>query len=69
MKNLKLATLIVLMGSQTLLADQAADVAKKLANPVAAMISLPIQVNYFQNIGLDDEGEKWATNIQPVIPF
>ena len=53
-KNLKLATLMVLMGSQALLADQAADVAKKLANPVAAMISLPIQVNYFQNIGLDD---------------
>lgn len=68
-RNLKLATLIVLLGSQALLADQAADVAKKLANPVAAMISLPIQVNYFQNIGLDDEGDKWTTNIQPVIPF
>ena len=65
----RLVALTALLGSQTLLADEAADVAKKLANPVAAMISLPIQVNYFQNIGLDDEGEKWATNIQPVIPF
>ena len=65
----RLVALTALFGSQTLLADQAADVAKKLANPVAAMISLPIQVNYFQNIGLDDEGEKWATNIQPVIPM
>ena len=67
-KKIKLAALMLLMGSQILLADQAEDVAKKLANPAAAMISLPIQVNYLQNIGLDDKGEKWATNIQPVIP-
>lgn len=68
-KNFKLAALIVLTGTQTLLANQAEDVAKKLANPIAAMISLPIQVNYFQNIGLDDKGDKWTTNIQPVIPM
>ena len=27
------------------------------------------QVNYQQNLGLDDNGDKWLTNVQPVIPF
>ena len=47
----------------------AEEVAKKLANPVAAMISVPIQPNYQPNMGLDDEGSQWLTNIQPVIPI
>lgn len=43
--------------------------AQELTNPVADLISVPIQVNFDQNIGLNDEGEKLTTNIQPVIPF
>lgn len=69
MRNLKLATLIVLMGSQTVLADQATDIAKKLTNPVAAMISVPLQLNYQQNMGIDDQGNQWKLNVQPVIPI
>lgn len=49
--------------------SSAGDIAKKLANPVAAMISLPIQVNYQPNLGFDDEGSQWLTNVQPVIPI
>lgn len=44
------------------------DLAKKLANPVADLISVPIQSNYDFGIGPGD-GTKWTTNIQPVIPF
>jgi len=47
----------------------AGDVAKKLANPVAAMISLPIQGNYQPNLGANDKGSQWLINVQPVIPF
>ena len=43
--------------------------AMQLANPVAALISVPFQFNYNQNLGPVDEGEQWQLNVQPVIPF
>lgn len=49
-------------------AAQEADLAKKLSNPVADLISVPIQSNYDFGIGPGD-GTVWRTNIQPVIPF
>ena len=67
--NMKIALLALLCSGQILLAADAGDVAKKLANPVAAMISLPIQGNYQPNMGANDEGSQWLTNVQPVIPF
>lgn len=50
-------------------ADEAAELARKLSNPVAALISVPIQANYDENIGANDQGSVWRTNIQPVIPM
>ncbi|BHH86207.1 transporter [Desulforhopalus sp. 52FAK] len=46
-----------------------ADLAQDLANPIADLITLPVQMNYDSNIGPSDEGTKIQTNIQPVIPF
>src|SRR3954447_19923758 len=45
-----------------------AELAKKLANPVASLISLPFQNNTDVGIG-DYNGSKNTLNIQPVIPI
>lgn len=44
------------------------NLAKKLANPVASLISVPIQANFDDNIGANDDGSTWRINVQPVIP-
>jgi len=46
-----------------------ADLAQELTNPIADLMTIPIQMTYDQNIGVNDDGYKVQTNIQPVIPF
>lgn len=46
-----------------------AELAKKLANPVAALISLPFQANYDRGIGPLDDGTRLTVNVQPVVPM
>jgi hypothetical protein len=48
--------------------DADAELAKKLANPIASLISVPVQLNYDTGFGASD-GDKTFVNIQPVIPF
>lgn len=44
------------------------DLAKKLNNPIADLISIPFQFNYDEGFGPKDAG-RMLLNIQPVIPF
>jgi hypothetical protein len=43
--------------------------AKQLANPVAALISVPLQLNWDTGLAANGLGDKWLLNVQPVIPF
>jgi len=45
----------------------AADLAKKLANPVSDLVSVPFQANWDQGVGVDD-ATRFILNIQPVVP-
>ena len=66
--------LCMVMPALPAIADEAggadeASLAMQLSNPVAALISVPLQLNYDQDIGPADDGDRWLLNIQPVIPF
>jgi hypothetical protein len=69
MKKLVAITLAIIGVYSPALAQDDADLAKKLSNPVASLISVPIQANYDDNYGAADQGSVWRINIQPVIPF
>ena len=44
------------------------DLAKKLANPISDLVSVPFQFNWEQNVG-PREATRFILNVQPVMPF
>jgi hypothetical protein len=48
--------------------DEASELAKELQNPVAKLISVPLQSNWDFGIG-SANAMRYTLNVQPVVPF
>jgi hypothetical protein len=68
---MQMAALLVpalLFGNVASAQDDTQELAKKLSNPIASLISVPFQFNYDSGYGPNDSNKAFV-NVQPVIPI
>ena len=63
-----LTCFIILLIASPLWAQEEAELAKKLSNPIADLISVPLQNNWDFGIG-PEKAVRYTLNVQPVTPF
>ena len=61
--------ILVLVCAPLWAAESQEDLAKAAQNPVADMVSIPVQTNFNFDYGADRDKSQIVTNIQPVIPI
>lgn len=49
--------------------SDSAELAKKLSNPIASLISVPFQQNFDFGLGPNENGFRYTMNFQPVVPI
>jgi hypothetical protein len=64
-----LAVLLACGATSAQAQDSESDLAQELTNPLANIVTLPIQLNIDSGLGALDDGDKWQANVQPVVPF
>jgi len=56
-------------GAEDDAAAKAVELAKQLQNPLASLISVPLQNNFDWGAGPNDDGFQYRLNVQPVVPI
>ena len=59
----------LLLSAAAATAQNADEMARQVANPIASLTSVPIQFNDEYDAGVDGEGHRTRINVQPVIPI